>query len=316
MSLSEQTHHLQTLSTTKNIATLPHIAELYQDLIDNLTQHNHLYYIQTKPIISDAEYDQLFDFLKRIEEEFPYLISSNSPTQSLIGQIAESFEKADHTIPLLSLENSYTVSDLAEFDERVKKLLAKNELFNPLYTIEPKYDGISVEIIYQQGKLTKAITRGDGITGEDITTNLQTIQNLPKVLKGDNIPDFLSVRGEIMMPKSVRKELNLKREKEGKENFANTRNAAAGSIKLLDSGEVAKRGLVCFVYDILAVESEDKQPQEYSLSSFNFPTVNLGKSPTSIQGIQEICLDPATKIQLNQQDFDFDGLVIKLLDEK
>jgi DNA ligase (NAD+) len=126
MSLSEQTQHLQTLSTTKDIATLPNISELYQDLIDNLTQHNHFYYVQTKPIISDGEYDQLFDFLERIEEEFPYLISSNSPTQSLIGQIAEGFEKADHTIPLLSLENSYSTSDLVEFDERVQKLLTKN----------------------------------------------------------------------------------------------------------------------------------------------------------------------------------------------
>jgi DNA ligase (NAD+) len=119
-----------------------------------------------------------------------------------------------------------------------------------------------------------------------------------------------------MMPKSVRKELNLQREKEGKEVFANTRNATAGSIKLLDSGEVAKRGLVCFVYDILSVGNSEKDAQEYDISAFNFPNVNLEKQPNSIQTIQKICLDPETKTQLNQKDFDFDGLVIKLLDKK
>jgi DNA ligase (NAD+) len=119
-----------------------------------------------------------------------------------------------------------------------------------------------------------------------------------------------------MMPKSVRKEINLQREKEGKEMFANTRNATAGSIKLLDSGEVAKRGLVCFVYDILSIGDSERDPQEYDISSFNFPNVDLKKQPTSISEIKKLCLDPATKTQLAQQDFDFDGLVIKLFDKQ
>jgi DNA ligase (NAD+) len=265
MSLSEQTHHLQTLTTT-NLTTLPNIAEIYQDLIDNLTQHNHLYYVQAQPIISDTEYDQLFDFLKRIEEEFPYLISSNSPTQSLIGQIAEGFEKADHTTPLLSLENSYDAQDLIAFDERIARFLAKHQIESWEYTIEPKYDGISIEFIYENGQLTKAITRGDGITGEDITLNAKTITNLPKILP--NAPAFLSVRGEIMMPKSVRKTLNQQREKEGKEIFANTRNAAAGSIKLLDSGEVIKRGLACFIYEHLSAKDENGESIECDIATF------------------------------------------------
>jgi DNA ligase (NAD+) len=164
MSLSEQTQQLQQLLTTQNFADLPHIKDVYQDLIDVLTEHNHLYYVKGKPIISDTEYDQLFDFLKKMEEEFPYLISSNSPTQSLIGQIAEGFSKANHKIPLLSLENSYDAEDLFAFDERVKKILAKHEISDCLYSVEPKYDGLTVELLYQGGELIKAITRGDGVT--------------------------------------------------------------------------------------------------------------------------------------------------------
>lgn len=340
MALPQQTQQLQQISTlTPN--EIKNIAEVYQQLIDCITEHNHLYYIKAQPIISDNEYDELFAFLQKIEDEYPYLISSNSPSQSLIGQIAERFEKADHTTPLLSLENSYNTKDLLTFDERVQKILNKEGIYDYKYRIEPKYDGISVELIYQKGELTQAITRGDGYTGEDITTNVQTIRNIPKSLKETaetlpwrremsegqkgGIPDFLSVRGEIMMAKSTRKELNRQREMQGKEAFANTRNAAAGSIKLLDSGEVAKRGLFCFVYEILQINDdgekiplareEDTKWGEGLLTSLWFQQIQLKKAPTSIQGIQEICLDQKTKEQLSELDFDFDGLVIKVIDE-
>ena len=148
MSLSEQTQKLQHLLTTE-LSHISNLPEIYQELMDCLTEHNHLYYIQAKSIISDKEYDQLFDFLKKIEEEYPHLISSNSPTQSLIGQIADGFEKANHSVPLLSLENSYNAQDLFDFDERVKKILIKSEISDYKYSIEPKYDGISVEFIYE-----------------------------------------------------------------------------------------------------------------------------------------------------------------------
>lgn len=314
MTLSEQTQYLQQLARTRNEQQAEELKEIYQQLIDNLTEHNHLYYIQASPIISDIEYDQLFDFLKKIEEEYPHLISSNSPTQSLIGQISEGFEKADHKIILLSLENSYNAQDLFDFDERVRKILSKQRILDYNYTIEPKYDGLSVELIYQDGKLQQAITRGDGITGEDITTNVKTIKNLPKTIT--NAPSFLSLRGEIMMPKSVRTQLNKQRESQGKETFANTRNAAAGSIKLLDSGEVSKRKLVCFVYEILATQDKEGNHLSPTIEEFNFPRVNLGKAPNNIQEIEKICLDPTIKNFLDQQDYDFDGLVIKVQDEK
>jgi DNA ligase (NAD+) len=313
MSLFEQTQRLQDLSTTSHLSELPVIKDLYQTLIDTLTEHNHLYYVKGAPIISDAEYDQLFDFLERIEEEFPYLISSNSPTQSLIGQIADGFSKANHKVPLLSLENSYSADDLFDFDERVKRILNKYDIGTCQYRIEPKYDGVSVELIYQEGILTKAITRGDGITGEDITTNVKTIKNLPKQLA--DAPAFLSVRGEIMMPKSVWKTLNLQREQQGKEIFANTRNAAAGSIKLLDSGEVAKRNLSCFVYDFLYAENADGEFIDFPLENAHFPQVDLQKSPTDMHGVVAICLDATVKTFLDGQDFDFDGLVVKVVNQ-
>lgn len=310
MFLSEQTQKLQQLSQIQNFAELPNIKEIYQQLIDTLTEHNHLYYIEGKPIISDSEYDQLFVFLKKIEEEYPHLISGNSPTQSLIGQIAEGFEKANHKIQLASLENSYNATDLFDFDERVRKILQKHGVNDYKYTIEPKYDGLSVEIIYQDGEFHQAITRGDGITGEDITTNVQTIKNLPKKL--NNAPHLLSVRGEIMMPKSVWKDLNHQRELQGKEIFANTRNAAAWSIKLLDSGEVGKRKLICFIYEFLYAEDKQGNRIQCDIEEFNFPQIHLWKSPTNIQGIEEICLNPTVKTFLDNQDYDFDGLVIKV----
>jgi DNA ligase (NAD+) len=311
MSLSAQTQRLQKISTTSHLTELPSIKDLYQTLIDTLTEHNHLYYVQGAPIISDREYDELFDFLERIEEEFPYLISSNSPTQSLIGQVADGFNKANHKVPLLSLENSYSASDIFDFDERVKKILNKHGISTYQYRVEPKYDGVSIELVYQEGELVKAVTRGDGITGEDITTNVKTIKNLPKQLS--YAPALLYVRGEIMMPKSVWKTLNLHREQEGKEIFANTRNAAAGSIKLLDSGEVAKRNLSCFVYDVLYAENADGQVIDVPLETLNLPQVVLHTPPTDIHGIEAICLDPTVKTFLDEQDFDFDGLVIKVV---
>lgn len=138
------------------------VKEKYQELIDVLVEHNHLYYVEASPMIADGEYDELFAYLKQIEEYFPQLISSNSPTQSLIGQLAEGFQKAEHRFPLLSLENSYDAQDLREREQRARRIVEKNQKADRIYRIEPKFDGISVEIIYQNGELVQGITRGDG----------------------------------------------------------------------------------------------------------------------------------------------------------
>lgn len=252
MQLSEQTREIQSfIKAHHDIGKLSEkeVSDFYVQLIDCIVDHNHLYYIENKPIISDKEYDELFDYLKKIEEHFPQIITSNSPTQSLIGQVSEGFKQAKHEKKLLSLENTYTAQDLKEWDERIQKLLLKADPNAKIsYRVEPKFDGLSVELIYKNGEFKQAITRGDGRVGDDVTENVRTIKNIPKTLKK---PIDIHVRGEILMPKSVWKELNKEREEEGETPFANTRNAAAGSIKLLDPKEVMKRGLIIYTYDIL-----------------------------------------------------------------
>ncbi len=341
MSLQSTTQELQQYIATHTdffAITENDIKDIYQNLIDCLTDHNHLYYIENNPILSDKEYDDLFTYLKKIEEYFPHLISSNSPTQQLIWQISEWFSQAKHTTPQLSLENSYNAQDLADRDEFILKHLNKSSLLSSWaeqsevegskndqqetikipysYIIEPKFDGISVEVIYKDGYLDQAITRGDGITGDDITTNVKTIQNLPKKI---STQDELHLRGEIMMPKSVRKQINTQREKNGEMPFANTRNAAAGSIKLLDSNEVAKRGLICYIYDLVSHPELDsgstfKTHEDilHNLKNLGLPIFDRHQKYENIQDVIDTCLEPKTQQFFDTQDNDFDGLVIKI----
>ena len=314
MTLSEQTQYLQSIMSTEDLNKLDSIREIYQELIDCITEHNHRYYLQNAPIISDFEYDQLFNFLERIESEFPHLITSNSPTQALVWQVSEWFKKAEHRTPLLSLENSYNTEDLKEFDERIQKALTKEGIYKYSYIIEPKYDWLSVELIYENWKFKQAITRGDGYVWDDITENVKMIDNVPRFL--NKKIKLLRVRWEIMMPKSVLKEINEQRELDWMDPFSNTRNAAAGSIKLLDSGEVRKRKLVCFVYDLLEAEDEDLNNYEPNLKELWFSQVNLSFGEQNIWWVQEICTNSETRKELDELDYDFDGLVIKLKDNE
>ncbi|MDO4714069.1 MAG: hypothetical protein Q4B28_05535 [bacterium] len=311
MTLATTTQHLQLfIKQNPNPQDLPleQLPHRYQQFVDALIDHNHLYYIDAKPIISDVEYDTLFAYLKKIEEYFPHLISSNSPTQALIGQLSEGFQKAEHRFPLLSLENSYSAEDMRDWDARCRRVLEKQGKTDRYYRIEPKFDGLSVEIIYHQGQLVQAITRGDGKVGEDITANIRTITSLPKHIA---YLDTLRLRGEILLAKSKLHQLNHQREAQGQTSFSNTRNAAAGSIKLLDSTEVAKRGLTCFVYDILEGDPA------LDLKKLGLPIFELPLKAKTLQTIEEVislCLDPKIKQFLDEQDYDFDGLVIKLCD--
>lgn len=277
----------------------------YIELIDCLVDHNHLYYIENKPIISDKEYDELFEYLKKIEEHFPQIITSNSPTQTLMGQISEWFNQAQHETKLLSLENTYNAKDLEEWDERIHKILNKQDTNTDIsYRVEPKFDGLAVELIYKKWIFTQAITRGDGSVGEDITENVKTIKNIPPKLK---LPIDIHVRGEILMPKSVWKDINKEREEDWDIPFANTRNAAAGSIKLLDPKEVAKRGLVVYIYDIL---NDIKLPKWIYLKDL-FPVFPREKTGLHMSEIIKLCENPTTKKMLESEDIEFDGLVIK-----
>ena len=315
MNLSEQTKKIQSfIKTHHDIGKISEkeVSEFYIELIDCIVDHNHLYYIENKPIISDKEYDELFDYLKKIEEHFPQIITSNSPTQSLIGQVSEWFVQAKHETKLLSLENTYNAKDLEEWDERIHKLLQKQ---NPdakiSYRVEPKFDGLSVELIYKKWVFTQAITRGDWQVGDDVTENVRTIKNVPKKLK---YPLDINVRWEVLMPKSVWKEINKEREEDGETPFANTRNAAAGSIKLLDPKEVTKRWLLCYVYDILTTWSFELWT--LNLNQLGFDVFPREKTGLHIAEIINLCEDIKTKKFLEDQDIEFDGLVIKVENEE
>lgn len=315
MQLSETTKNIQSfIQAHHNISELSEkeVSDFYVKLIDCLVDHNHQYYIENTPLISDKEYDDLFSYLKKIEEFHPEIISSNSPTQGIIGQVSEWFQQAKHTVKLISLENTYNAEDLQERDERAYKILSKT---NPdekiLYNIEPKFDGLAVELIYEKWILKQAITRGDWQVGEDITINTKTIKNIPQKL---HHPIDISVRGEILMPKSVWKELNKEREEDGETPFANTRNAAAGSIKLLDSWEVARRWLVSYMYDILKIESWVVKIN--TLEYLGLPVFKRSKKASSIDEVIKICLDEEIKKNLEEQDIEFDGLVIKVQNQQ
>ncbi|MCK9466946.1 MAG: NAD-dependent DNA ligase LigA [Candidatus Absconditabacterales bacterium] len=315
MKLSEQTKILQNfIKENKNISQISQIeiSKTYQDLIDCIVDHNHLYYINSSPIISDFEYDELFDYLKKIEKYFPFLISGNSPSQKLVNQIQEGFQKAEHTNPMLSLENSYNAQDLLEREERLSKILQKAEILKkPTYYIEAKFDGLSIELIYQDGVFQKAITRGDGLVGEDVSENVKTIKNLKKTLNG-NIKGKISFRGEIVISKSELNKINKERSVKGLQIYANTRNLASGSLKQLDPSITASRNLQCFVYEILYSE----QNEIFKIAELGLATYPEILESKNINEIIKTCENPETKNNLEKKDIDFDGLVIKVKEEE
>jgi DNA ligase (NAD+) len=217
-----------------------------ESLRERLRYHNWRYYVLADPEITDYEYDQIFTRLKTLESEHPELITPDSPTQSVGGAPIEGFEQVRHQTPMLSLDNSYSVDDLREFDERVRKNLPSDAVVE--YVAELKIDGVSVSLQYRDGALVLAATRGNGVTGDDITANARTIRTLPQRLLGGNPPALLEVRGEVFMPGKEFERINAARDQDGLNLFANPRNATAGSLKLLDPAETARRGLDLFAY--------------------------------------------------------------------
>lgn len=215
-------------------------------LSEQIKEHNKAYYLDDSPTISDAEYDQLFQKLQKIEEQFPELVDISSPTQTVGATIQDKFTKHEHKQAMLSLSNCFSKEDLIDFIDRIKRFLSINEF--PEIFCEPKIDGVSFSITYENGKLSSGATRGDGYIGENITKNIKTIANLPHTI--DDSTDFLEIRGEIFIEKKDFELLNIQQEKEGKARFANPRNSAAGSLRQLDPNITAKRPLKYFVYAI------------------------------------------------------------------
>jgi DNA ligase (NAD+) len=213
-----------------------------------LHEHNYNYYVLSRPVISDFEFDQRMRQLMELEAAHPEYYDPNSPSVRVGSDISNRFTQVEHRFPMLSLQNSYSEGEVADFYNRVQRAL--NEPFE--IVCELKYDGTSISLVYEEGRLVRAVTRGDGSKGDNVTTNVRTIRNVPLLLKGEGIPVYLEVRGEIVMSWNSFDALNREREEQGEEPFANPRNATSGTIKLLDSREVASRGLESYVYNVTA----------------------------------------------------------------
>ncbi|MBU3660767.1 MAG: NAD-dependent DNA ligase LigA [Flavobacteriales bacterium] len=282
-------------------------------LTEQINHHNHLYYVESNPSISDFDFDMLLKQLQELEAQFPQFASDNSPTKRVGGDITKKFETVVHRFPMLSLANTYSEVEIVDWENRIKKLIE-----GPIeFVCELKYDGVAIGIRYENGQLTRAVTRGDGEKGEDVTANVRTIRSIPLSLKGDFPSDF-EIRGEIFMPHAQFKRLNEEREDIGEALFANPRNTASGTLKMQDSKVVAERGLDSYLYGIygtdLLAKGHFESVQQAGNWGFKIP---LEKNKfilktTSIEGIMEFI--HYWDKQREQLPFDIDGIVLKVND--
>ncbi|MFB3064115.1 MAG: NAD-dependent DNA ligase LigA [Gammaproteobacteria bacterium] len=226
--------------------TAVHVEKLRQQI----RHHNHLYYVLDDPELSDARYDKLLRELRKLEAENPDLITDDSPTQRVGAEPVKAFAQVHHRLPMLSLENAFDEDELRNFDRRLRSRLKLDDSEEVEYTAEPKLDGLAVSILYENGKLVRGATRGDGSTGEDVTHNIKTIQAIPLRLSGSECPPLLEVRGEVILPRAGFDELNARARRKGDKEFVNPRNAAAGSLRQLDPGITAQRPLDIYFYGI------------------------------------------------------------------
>ena len=278
-------------------------------LRDELHNHNKLYYIDDSPIISDYEFDMKLRKLKILEEKYPNFYDSNSPTQRIGGEITKNFDSEKHQYKMYSLDNSYEIEEIYEWQKRIKKILKSDDIN---YTCELKFDGVSISVTYENGELVKALTRGDGIFGDNVTRNVKTIRTIPLKVSGNNLPIRFTIRGEIIMTKNVFSDLNKKREEMGEEKYMNPRNTASGTIKLQDSKIVSERKLDCFLYQIIS-NNEFLKTQKEALkkcSEWGFNVSNYYSYSKNIQDV--IKFINHWESQRNKLPFEIDGIVIKV----
>jgi DNA ligase (NAD+) len=280
-----------------------------EQLRTQIRKHDYLYYVHNRPQITDSQYDQLFAELKALEHDNPQLITPDSPTQRVSEQPVQGFKNVRHAIPMLSIDNTYNSDELREFDKRVQKGLDSEDYS---YVVELKIDGLAVSLRYEKASLVTAATRGDGRIGDDVTANVRTIKSVPLKLNGSP-PDVLEVRGEVYMPASAFLELNNLRSDAGEPPFANPRNAAAGSLKLLDPKITANRNLAFFAYSIGQVSqplADEHWLTLHKLKDFGLPVNPNIKTATDIDEVVKICLD--WEKDKEPLDYQIDGMVIKL----
>lgn len=287
-----------------------------QQLREQLNNHNYRYYVLDDPEIPDAEYDRLFQELKQLEKDNPSLVTPDSPTQRVGAQPLTAFSQISHEMPMLSLDNAFNAEDMGEFDRRIKDRLKSDSTIE--YACEPKLDGIAVSLLYENGRLVRGATRGDGTTGEDITLNVRTIPTVPLKLSGTGYPERLEVRGEIYMPKAGFDQLNARAAASGQKAFVNPRNAAAGSLRQLDPKITASRPLEMCSYSVGVVEGGDLTEKHAEilkqLQSWGF---RLNPLLEVVQGI-EGCLSYYEKVSSLRDElpYEIDGVVFKVNDLK
>jgi DNA ligase (NAD+) len=280
-----------------------------QELRQLLNEHNYRYHVLDEPVISDSEYDQLMRELTALEEQFPELITPDSPTQRVGGEPLPYFEKVVHRSPMLSLGNAFNEEDLREFDERVRKAAGGRPV---RYVCELKIDGLAVSLRYEDGLFVRGATRGDGTTGEDITQNLKTIRSLPLRLKE---PVSLEVRGEAFMPRSAFERLNALREERGEPLFANPRNAAAGSLRQLDPRLAAERTLDLFIYALGEADEERLSTHTETLEYLSKLGFKVNPARRTVERIEDVlAFIQEWKERRPDLSYDIDGIVIKVDD--
>lgn len=285
--------------------------ERIDELRQQIDYHNHLYYLEDRTVISDYEFDQLLEELIQLEKDYPEFMDADSPSQRVGGTITKEFETALHEYRMLSLGNTYSEEELVAFDERVVKGLGHR---NFEYFCELKFDGVAISLVYENGKLVRAVTRGDGTKGDVVTENIKTIRNIPIHIKGKDIPVKFEVRGEIFLPRKEFDKINAERELNGEALLANPRNAASGTVKMQDSSVVAKRRLNCYFYQLLGedigVNKHDEAIHLIEKWGFNVsPTYTRCKSMKEVLDYIESWKEKRFELPL-----DTDGVVLKIND--
>ena len=287
------------------------IEQQIEQLRQQLEAHNRAYYLHDDPQVPDAEYDRLFRQLQQLEEQYPQYLSSTSPTQRVGGEALEGFQKVSHTVPMLSLANAFSDQEMEAFDRRICEQLDQSGEVE--YLAEPKLDGLAVSLRYENGELVRGATRGDGTTGEDVTHNIRTIRMIPLRLSGDNVPQLLEVRGEVFMTLRAFNELNSRHLQLGEKQFANPRNAAAGSLRQLDAKITAGRPLSFYSYG-WGECSTDLPPSHSAvldqLAAWGVPVSPLKAAVTGSAGCQHYY--QKIEVERPQLAYEIDGVVFKV----
>mgnify|MGYP006081916003 FL=1 len=293
----------------------PGITARKEELYRLIDKFNYQYYAIDNPEVSDSEYDRLFRELKQIETDYPALLTLDSPTQRVGGQVLDKFSQVSHSLPMLSLDNMFNEADLKAFNKRVKGWL--NSENTPTYIAEPKLDGLAISLRYEQGILVQAATRGDGNVGEDVTINTRTISSIPLKLNGSGIPEVIEIRGEIFITKQGFESLNKQQITDGKKPFVNPRNAAAGSLRQLDSRITANRPLEIYCYGLGEIKGLAKMPGSHSAAMSMIEKWGCRISP-ELQKVSSIEACAAYIEQIgkrrNNLAYDIDGVVFKVDD--